>query len=222
MLGRVRPSPRPVPAVNDATLRAEKAALRAEKAALRARFRAARLALSDTEAASHSLAICDRIAALPEIEAAETVHLYWPIPARREVDTRPLIHRLVAADVRVVLPVVADLEGTGTGGVPRLRHVVFEGETAMRPNRWGIAEPIGTEEVDPAALDAVVVPAFGAGRAGHRIGHGRGFYDAFLADLTVPTVGAVYAACLVEAIPAEAHDQALGVIVTEQEVWRVE
>ncbi len=191
-------------------------ALRAEKAALRARFREARLALSDAEAAAHSAAICARIAALPETEAAGTVHVYWPLVARGEVDTRPLIHRLHAAGVRVVLPVVA-----GFAGAPRLRHLVFEGEDAMRPNRWGIAEPHGTPEVAPADLGAVVVPAFGAGRDGHRIGHGRGFYDAFLAAVTAPTIGAVYAACLVEAVPAEAHDVALGVVVTEREVVRV-
>ncbi len=189
---------------------------RAEKDALRAHFRAVRLALTDAEATAHSAAICRRLAALPEVEAAETVHVYWPIAARREVDTRPFIRALAAASKRIVLPVVAEFEG-----VPRLRHVTFEGEGAMRPNRWGILEPHGTAEVDPADLDAVVVPAFGAGRNGHRVGHGRGFYDAFLAGLAAPTVGAVYAACLVDAVPAEAHDVPLGVLVTEREVLRV-
>lgn len=209
---RIRLSSYPVP--GSATLLTT-ADPRAEKAALRAHFRTVRLALTDAEAAAHSAAICGRIAALPEIEAAATVHVYWPITARREVDTRPLIRRLHAEGQRVALPVVADFEGT-----PRLRHLAFAGEEKMYPNRWDILEPRGTAEVDLDDLDAVVVPAFGAGRDGHRIGHGRGFYDAFLADLSVPTIGAVYAACLVPTVPAEAHDVALNVIVTEQEVWR--
>ncbi len=188
----------------------------AEKAALRARFRAAHLALTDAEAAAHSASICERIAALPEVEAAGAVHVYWPLIAQREVDTRPLVRRLHAEGKRIVLPVVAEFDGAR-----QLRHVAFEDEAAMRTNRWGIAEPHGTPEVDPADLDAVVVPAFGAGRNGHRIGHGRGFYDAFLADLSAPTIGAVYAACLAESVPAEAHDVALSVVVTEQEVLRV-
>ncbi len=190
--------------------------LRAEKEAFRARFRAARATLAPEEAAARSAALCDRIAALPEIRNAETVHVYWPLVERREVDTRPLICLLEAQGKRIVLPVVAAFDGA-----PTLRHVVFAGEEQTRPNRWGLLEPHATPEVDPAVLDVVVVPAFGAGRNGHRIGHGRGFYDAFLAAIDAPTIGAVYANCLVETVPAEPHDVPLDVIVTEREVWRV-
>jgi 5-formyltetrahydrofolate cyclo-ligase len=187
----------------------------AEKDALRARFRTARATLSDEDYTAHSAAVCDRIAALPEIADAATVHVYWPLIARRELDTRLLIRHLDARGQRVVLPVVAAFEGA-----PRLRHVVFAGEGRMRPNRWGILEPYDTPEVDPAVLDAVVVPAFGAGRNGHRIGHGRGFYDAFLSTVAATRVGAVFADCFVERVPAEPHDVPLDVIVTEREVWR--
>ncbi len=187
-----------------------------EKDVLRARFRAARAALSDEDYAAHSAAVCDRIASLPEIERARTVHVYWPLVQRRELDTRPLIRLLAANGKRVVLPVVAAFEGA-----PRLRHVAFAGEGRMRPNRWGIPEPRDTPEVDPGALDAVVVPAFGAGRNGHRIGHGRGFYDAFLAAVDAPAVGAVFAGCLVERVPAEPHDVPLDIVVTEREAWRI-
>lgn len=185
------------------------------KQQLRDRFRAARLALGPDEVVAHSHAICARIAALPEITEACTVHVYWPLHDRREVDTRPLIRHLAEAGTRVALPVVAAFDGA-----PLLRHVAYEGAERMQPNRWGIPEPVDTEEIDPADVDAVVVPAFGAGRNGHRIGHGRGFYDTFLSAVSVPTIGAVYAACLIDAVPAEPHDIALDLIVTEREVWR--
>ena len=183
---------------------------------LREQFRAVRLALSAAEYAAHSRAICERLAALPEIRRADAVHVYWPLVARREVDTRPLIRALHAEGKVLVMPVVAAFAGQ-----PTLRHVRFDGETRMRPNRWGIAEPEGDDEIAPEALDAVVVPAFGAGRNGHRIGHGRGFYDAFLAAVPTPKIGAVYANALVASVPAEPHDVALDLVVTEREVWRV-
>ena len=89
----------------------------------------------------------------------------------------------------------------------------------MRSNRWGILEPHGTPEVDLDTLDAVVVPAFGAGRNGHRIGHGRGFYDAFLSTIDAPAIGAVFAECFVDHVPADVHDVPLDMIVSEREVW---
>lgn len=180
------------------------------KAVLRARFRAYREALPVAEVRARSAAVCARVAALPEMEAARTVHVYWPRVDRGELDTRPLIRTLQAAGRRIVLPVVVPGEGP-----PRLRHVLFEGEHALRPGPWGLLEPEGPD-VAPGDLDAVVVPALGADRRGHRLGHGRGFYDAFLARLTAPTVGVVYHACLVERLPVEPHDVPLSVIATER------
>lgn len=189
--------------------------LASEKAALRAHFNAIRQGLSEEEALARSVAICARLAELPELEQAGTVHIYWPLVARREVDTRPLIRAYHEAGRRVVLPVVDSF-----GGAPSLRHVAFRGEAALRPNRWGILEPEGPS-VDLAEVEVIVVPAFGAGRNGHRVGHGRGFYDSFLTGLTVPKLGAVYDSCMVDHVPAEPHDVALDAIVTETNCLRL-
>ena len=187
------------------------------KAALRQRFRRQRQALDAQAYARQSAAVVARAMALPELEAAQTVHVYWPLVERFEVDTRPLVRWLIAQGRDVVLPVV---EVFRSDVRPSMRHVRYEGEAALRPNRWGVREPTGDEAVPPQRLDAVIVPALGAGRNGHRIGHGRGFYDAFLAGLAVPRIGLVYADALVEAVPAEAHDVRLSVIVTERETVR--
>lgn len=191
--------------------------LAAEKAAFRARFRAFREALSAEEYATRSAAISARVLALPEVQQAETVHCYWPLVARGEVDTRAVIARWHAAGKRIVLPVVETFE---RGEAPRLRHVSLERLDALRPNRWGIDEPVDGKCVSVADLEVVVVPALGAGRNGHRLGHGRGYYDAFLHGVAAPKIGLVYAACLVETVPAEPHDVPLTVIVTEDETLR--
>ena len=187
-----------------------------EKAALRRRFAAYRARLSGAEYARRSRRIVERLWGLPEIQAAQAVHCYWPLAERREIDTRPFIDRLHAAGRTVALPVVTSFEKSA----PAMAARRYEGRTCLCENRWGLAEPAGTEAVPPGTLDAVVVPAFGAGRNGHRIGHGRGFYDAFLAAVDAPAVCLVYGACLTERIPAEAHDVPMDVIVTETATLR--
>lgn len=186
------------------------------KETLRAQFRTYRSQLAPDAVATKSAAIVQRVRALPEVRRAGTVHCYWPLVDRGEIDTRPLICALHARGVRVVLPVVASFDGPA----PTLRHHCFDGHAALRTNRWGLYEPDGTEAVVPEALDVVIVPALGAGRNGHRIGHGFGYYDAFLAPLDVPTIALVYNGCLVDAVPPAPHDVPVSVIATERECLR--
>lgn len=185
---------------------------RRSKAEWRAQFAAVRASLSDADYAAKSTAICDRLQALPVVQRATTVHCYWPLVARREIDTRPFIAACEAAGKRVVLPVVEAFQGA-----PRMVHRLYEGKDRLVTNRWGLQEPTGPL-VAPADLDVVIVPAFGADRRGHRIGHGRGFYDAFLAETTAWRVCVVYEACLVDRLPSESHDIAASTVVTEQAV----
>ena len=186
----------------------------AEKAAWRERFRSARLTLSADQRARAADAITERALGLPDVRDAATVHAYWPLVERGEVDTRGLIEALVSRGTTVVLPVVASRRGEA----PRLRHFVFEGEDTLVESPWGLRQPpLTAREVPPSEIDVVIVPAFGAGRNGHRIGHGAGFYDAFLADCPATRIGVVYDACLVETLPHEPHDIPLDIILTERE-----
>lgn len=190
------------------------------KASLRARFRAFRAGLTDAEYERRSQAIVVRLKTLPELHEAGAVHLFWPMLTRREVDLRSLVHWLQTQKKQIVLPVVRTFSRGGDGSTGRLEHVRFSGLDDLRMNKWGIFEPFGTETVPVEGLDAVIVPALGAGRNGHRIGHGLGYYDEFLRDVQVPRICPTYEACLVDDVPAEPHDVPMTVIVTEQTVVR--
>lgn len=189
------------------------------KEALRRSCRAYRRRLSPSEYAARSTAIVARAQALPEIEQAETVHVYWPLVARHEVDTRPLISWLHAKKKQIVLPAVITFSKTPQRR-PRLAHRRYTGDAVLRVNRWGIHEPASGETVPLDEIDVVVVPALGAGRNGHRIGHGYGFYDELLGQLTAPSVCLVYEHCLVDHVPAGPRDVACSILVTEHAVLR--
>jgi 5-formyltetrahydrofolate cyclo-ligase len=189
------------------------------KAALRATLTAFRNELDEEEYRTRSALITARAATLPELRNARCVHVYWPLTARREVDTRPLIDWLHATNKQIVLPVVLNF-GPAGGGPPRLEHRLFVSDDRLRPNPWGVLEPVNEEVIPVADLDAVVVPALGADRGGYRIGHGRGYYDEMLRSMAVPTIALVYAGCLSSRVPREQHDVPVSVIVTESEIIR--
>jgi 5-formyltetrahydrofolate cyclo-ligase len=189
------------------------------KDALRQQFRAYRVGLDAAAYARHSRAITDRVATLPEVKTSTVVHAYWPMVAEREVDTRPLLRTLRTDGKQIVLPVVLRFTRAMTDA-PRLEHRTLGDPAQLCVNRWGLHEPIAGPCVPPEVLDVVLVPMLGGDRRGYRVGHGFGYYDEFLRPLDVPTVGLVYDACLVDAVPAEPHDVPLHVLVTEREVLR--
>jgi 5,10-methenyltetrahydrofolate synthetase len=98
----------------------------------------------------------------------------------------------------------------------------------MEFRRWDGAPPtfadefgIGSSEGAVVMPDVVVVPCVGFTAAGYRLGYGGGYYDRWLAghpQVTAVGVAWSWAQIGAEAFTPQAHDIALGVIVTEQGV----
>jgi 5-formyltetrahydrofolate cyclo-ligase len=186
----------------------------AAKLEARRRALAARDALPDAERARLSLAVCARVAALPELEAAGTIMLFAAF--RSEVDTRALMAWALQRGKTVCCPRVLG---------PRLMaaYRIADPATDLVPSAWGIPEPReGLEEVSPERLDAVVVPGAAFDVGGNRCGYGGGFYDSYLPRTRpgTPRIALAFEAQLVDELPCEPHDLACGVLVTEARTLR--
>ena len=72
-------------------------------------------------------------------------------------------------------------------------------------------------DVDPAALDLVIVPGLAFTADGRRLGQGGGHFDRFLLRLRPDcvTIGVGYAEQLVADLPIEAHDVRVHHVVTD-------
>jgi 5-formyltetrahydrofolate cyclo-ligase len=133
-------------------------------------------------------------------------------PFRDEPDTLLLLTALAKEGFATALPVVVGR------GAPLAFRLWRPGEPT-RAGAMSIREPLETAAVvDP---DLLFVPLACFDRRGHRIGYGAGYYDRSLARLRqmkfIHAIGVAYAVCEVAAVPNEAHDQSLDVILTEQE-----
>ena len=131
-------------------------------------------------------------------------------------DIMPILQALALRGHPLALPCSAG------NALPPLFRRWKEG-AAMTRGLQGIPEPDATALL--AAPDVILTPIVGFDRRGWRLGHGAGYYDRaiFAARLRGPVlaIGFAYAAQECEAIPAEAHDAAMDMIVTEDAILRM-
>ena len=193
--------------------------IRQQKRTLRSRFLNTRIAMTEDAHSAKTRDILKKMQQLPELLDADTIHAYWPIEKKREIDLRPLIRTWYAQRKQVVLPYILDTQDS-TDEVPRMHHRLFTGETNLKANRWDVYEPSGKVTVPVNDLDVVIVPALACARDGYRIGYGKGYYDAFLSQVTCPTVCLVFHDCLAAVLPHDHYDIPVDIVVTESSVYR--
>lgn len=184
----------------------EKKRLRALALGRRAAMGEGARAEASREAAAHAMAALD---AGPGGVRGRTIALFAPF--RDEIDTAPLAALLRAAGADLALPVI----------LGRDRPLLFR--------RWDVRDalvPAGAFRIPepPASApdvvpDAVLVPLAAFDRRGYRIGYGAGFYDRTLAGLRragpVRALGFAFSCQEVDAVPAEPHDEAVDMMITE-------
>jgi 5-formyltetrahydrofolate cyclo-ligase len=123
-----------------------------------------------------------------------------------------MIEEMLAQGKRVVVPVTQ----------PRRKRLglceIHDPATELARGAFGVFEPRASvrRPVRANALDLVLVPGVAFDRWGHRLGHGHGYFDRFLARLpnTTPTVGLGFRFQLLDRLPTAAHDRALQTVLT--------
>ena len=184
-----------------------------QKTILRDQFKAYRKRLLEHKYATLCRQIAANVITIPELLNAQVVHAFWPHLPVREIDIRSILCYLRALGCKIVLPVV-----NFASKEPRLTHRIFISERDLVPNHWGILEPMKGPECPPQDIDVVLVPALGLDHGGHRVGFGKGYYDAFLSQVDALFICPMFEACIVNRIQAEPHDVRIDVIVTEHTI----
>lgn len=147
------------------------------------------------------------LAALVEarLAGAQTVALYLPIGS--EMDTLPLIDRLVARGVKIALPHVK-------GRRDMMRFLGWAPGDPLPGGPMGLRQPdADAGEVVP---DLILVPLLAFDPACHRLGYGAGHYDRALAALPdVRRVGIAWGMQRVDDLPVDSWDVPLHAVATE-------
>lgn len=186
------------------------------KAELRTIYLEKRKALAAEEVTGFSRNIARRFFDGFDLSNVRCLQGFIPIRKFNEIDTS-LIFETIWRDlpqVRILAPRI----NINRGGMD---NIVLTPESVLNENRWGIAEPVDGEVVDPLEIDMVLVPLLCADASGHRVGYGKGFYDRFLARCSprCQKIGLGNYAPDVMIDDIDAHDIRLNAYVTPDETY---
>ena len=149
--------------------------LAAQKRTIRTNVLAAREALPAAERLAASLAITERIIAMPEYRQATTVLGYMNFGS--EFASELWVARVLADGKRLVLPRV----NRHTNELDLYR--VHDLESQLATGLWGIAEPVPERcerLIDLNEVEFALLPGVAFARNGARLGYGGGYYDKLL------------------------------------------
>jgi 5-formyltetrahydrofolate cyclo-ligase len=178
------------------------------------------MALPPEERRAAERAIADGLRHLRVFRRGLRVAVYLAMPG--EVDAAPAIEAALGAGCALYVPCVTSRRRGAMEFVP------LEPGTRLRPNCYGISEPVTTSRrrMKPLDLDLVLVPVVGFDRNGNRLGMGAGYYDRALRHLRdrerrwrrPRLVGLAFSCQEVERIRPSRWDVPLDVVVTEREI----
>lgn len=156
-----------------------------------------------------SASIAGQLIAVPGFRSAGTVFVYLSMES--EPDTAPILEAALSAGKRVCVP--------RSYAPPRMDAVRYTSREELRPGRYGIPEPPPAAAVIPAReIDFAVIPCVCASLNGARLGHGAGYYDAFLGPHPrIETVCLCFGALLREDIPMSPSDIFIGQVISERD-----
>lgn len=181
---------------------------------LRKTLRERRRRLDPAARAHASARVCGALAATAAFRRARRLAVY--LSKGGEVDLSGLVSRAWQAGKQCYLPALER---------GRLRFLPYAADTVLRPNRYGIPEPVvaARAHAPAATLDLVVLPLVGFDGIGHRLGMGGGYYDRTFAShgrrlrwRRPLLVGAAYGFQRVPELAANPWDVPLDAVATEE------
>lgn len=207
--------------------------LREQKADLRRVMQARREAMSETERAAASRAVCRRLLELPVFAAGRSetlgvVAVYLATPNEADVDE--FVSALLARGVLVAAPVLAPKKSE-----PALRRL--RSLSDVQRGQFGIRYPVvlaasasspqsnARDAVEIEDIAVMLVAGLAFDRSGARLGRGGGWYDRVLSrakEHNVTLIGVCFDCQLMPDVPCEPHDQRVSLIVTEAQTIEID
>ncbi|NMB96270.1 MAG: 5-formyltetrahydrofolate cyclo-ligase [Clostridiaceae bacterium] len=197
-----------------------------KKSALRKRILDIRDSMPKSVVESKSNIIINRLMSMEVWKKSNVIMSY--VNFRNEVITTDFINKSLLEGKRVAVPLVAKLSTRGKAIIPcEIKSL----DNDLEISNFGILEPKqgSRREIEKKDIDLIIVPGIAFDTNKNRLGFGAGFYDRFLlsikeeyvkinSEADYVTIGIAFEEQMVEAVPTEAYDIPLDIIITEKRV----
>lgn len=181
------------------------------KETLRKTIQSKRKFIDPADIEDKSRLIFHKLTQLPPIQHAETLITYLAKPD--EVNTLDLIEWAHNKGKSVFTPLIT---GNGTMEWTRLDQPY-----TLKNGPLGIPIPETVDIATPPSDAPVIIPCVAFAENGHRIGHGAGYYDRFLATHTGLKIAIALEVQLVPDFPTDPHDIPMDAIITESTTYNI-
>lgn len=189
-----------------------------KKASLRKTYIQKRKELATADIETYSRSILAKIKTLDVFSTIKALHIFYPIPGKKEVNTLLIVDWLKTEYPRlnIVLP-KSDLHSH------TLKHIIWTEDTPLAMNEWGITEPESGHNISPNEIDVVLLPLLAFDKKGNRVGYGKGFYDRFLTECRNDTmkIGLSFFEPEEEIEDVDEFDIPLNICITPNNIWQI-
>lgn len=172
------------------------------KSEVRKRVKAAVAQIPSSEREIRSAGIWKQVESDTSFRSARTVLAYYSIAG--EPDTHSVLEKWHSMGKRVALPVVVG------------EYLILKeyDPRKMVQGAFNIMEPsVDAGQINPSEIDFAVIPGVAFDAAGNRLGHGKGYYDRLLPELSCVKCGVAFAEAVVDELPCEAWDCPMDLVI---------
>ncbi|KAF8905256.1 5-formyltetrahydrofolate cyclo-ligase [Gymnopilus junonius] len=206
------------------------AALKSQKKSLRNSLGTSLNQLSSANIEQQSQKIMNHVLSLPTFQRCQSISCYLSMPSG-EVSTDMLVEAILQSDKKLFVPRIQTMNGT----MDFLRVYSLNDLASFPSGTWGIKEPPESWEgqkrdevlgLAMESLDLIILPGVAFDRGLSRLGHGKGYYDRFIASYVSSArpkpllVGLSLREQLLDhgQVPVGEHDWKLDLLVTPDEI----
>lgn len=140
----------------------------------------------------------------PRFKTAKNVFCY--VSAGSEPDTNLILQQILKRNKRLLVPKCLDKKGN-------MVAVEIKSLNELTIGSFGIKEPTKGQIVETTEIDLCIVPGLSFDKEGYRLGYGGGYYDRFLHDTNIYSIGICFKECKSETLPREENDIAVNEVI---------